>query len=171
MARNEVYPGVLKTPYSKWHRSQHNGIAFTDIDKISQCPACGKCLFIADLIFNNNDQYRTKPFYTKRAYIEIATALQIPFFEVFYTTVGKEDNGPLERLSVRRIAPVKRTTPGNLYHITLDQWLEYLEMKVQQHIPVCQSKEYLLKRVTEANEHNNNFLRQDNYVKILLNRS
>ena len=32
-------------------------------------------------------------------------------------------------------------------------------------------KDYLLKRVTEANEHNNNFLRQDNYVKILLNRS
>ena len=42
MARNEVYPGVLKTPYSKWHRNQHNGIAYTDIDKISQCPACGK---------------------------------------------------------------------------------------------------------------------------------
>jgi len=49
--------------------------------------------------------------------------------------------------------------------------LQYLEYKVQQHIPVCQSKEYLLKRVTAANEHNNNFLRQDNYVKILLNRS
>ena len=34
-----------------------------------------------------------------------------------------------------------------------------------------EKKDYLLKRVTEANEHNNNFLRQDNYVKILLNRS
>ena len=167
MARNEVYPGVLKTPYSKWHRNQHNGIAFTDIDKISQCPACGKCLFLADLIFNNNDQYRTKPYYTKRAYLEIASALQIPFFEIYYTTVGKEDHGPLERLSVRRIAP----TPGSLHHISLDDWLQYLEFKVQEHIPVCQSKEYLLKRVTEANDHNNNFLRQDNYVKILLNRS
>ena len=167
MARNEVYPGVLKTPYSKWHRNQHNGIAFSDIDKISQCPACGKALFLADLIFNANDQYKTKPFYTKRIYLEIATALQIPFFEIYYTTEGKEDNGPLESLSVRRIAPTKR----DLAHITLDEWLQYLEFKVQEHIPVCQSKEYLLKRVTEENEHNKNFLRKNNYVKILSHRS
>ena len=167
MARNEVYPGVLKTPYSKWHRNQHNGVAFTDIDKISQCPACGKCLFLADLIFNNNDQYRTKPFYTKRAYLEISKALQIPFFEIYYTTEGKEDNGQLERLSVRRIAP----TPGSLHHISLDDWLQYLEFKVQEHIPVCQSKDYLLKRVTEENDYNKNFLRKNNYVKILSYRS
>ena len=166
MARNEVYPGVLKTPYSKWHRNQHNGIAFSDIDKISQCPACGKALFIADLIFNANDQYKTKPFYTKRVYLEISKALQIPFFEIFYTTVGKEDNGPLERRSVRRIP-----SPGKLHHISLDEWLQYLEMKVQEHIPVCQSKDYLLKRVTEENEHNKNFLRKNNYVKILSHRS
>ena len=63
----------------------------TDIDKISQCPACGKCLVIADLIFNVNDQYKTKPFFTKRAYLEIAKAIQIPFFEVYYTTEGKAD--------------------------------------------------------------------------------
>ena len=167
MARNEVYPGVLKTPYSKWHRNQHNGVAFTDIDKISQCPACGKCLFLADLIFNNNDQYRTKPFYTKRAYLEISKALQIPFFEIYYTTEGKEDNGQLERLSVRRIAP----TTGSLHHISLDDWLQYLEFKVQEHIPVCQSKDYLLKRVTEENDYNKNFLRKNNYVKILSYRS
>jgi len=167
MARNETYPGVLKTPYSKWHRSVHNGVSYTDIDKISQCPACGKCLFLADLIFNANDQYKTKPFYTKRAYLEISTALQIPYFEIYYTTEGKEDNGPLERLSVRRIAPTK----GSLFHISLDEWLQYLEFKVQEHIPVCQSKEYLLKRVTEENEHNQNFLRKNNYVKILSHRS
>ncbi len=167
MARNEVYPGVLKTPYSKWHRKQHSGIAYTDIDKISQCPACGKCLFLADLIFNANDQYKTKPFYTKRAYLEIATALQIPFFEIYYTTEGKEDNGQLESLSVRRIAP----TEGKLHHIDLDNWLQYLEFKVQEHIPVCQSKDYLLKRVTEENDYNKNFLRKNNYVKILSYRS
>ena len=46
----------LKSPYSKWHRKQHNGIAYTDIDKIAQCPACGKSLFLADLIFNKDDQ-------------------------------------------------------------------------------------------------------------------
>ena len=167
MARNEVYPGVLKTPYSKWHRNQHNGIAFSDIDKISQCPACGKALFIADLIFNANDQFKTKPFYTKRIYLEIATALQIPFFELYYTTVGKADNGPLESLSVRRIAPTK----AELHHISLNDWLQYLEFKVQEHIPVCKSKSYLLKRISENNEHNNNFTRRNNYVKVLSNRS
>ena len=124
-------------------------------------------LFLADLIFNANDQYKTKPFYTKRAYLEISTALQIPFFEIYYTTEGKEDNGPLERLSVRRIAP----TEGKLHHISLDEWLQYLEFKVQEHIPVCQSKEYLLKRVTEENDYNKNFLRKNNYVKILSYRS
>ena len=167
MARTEQYPGVLKTPYSIWHRSLHNGIAYSDIDKISQCPACGKALFLADLIFNANNQYKTKPFYTKRIYLEIATALQIPFFELYYTTVGKADNGPLESLSVRRIAPSK----GELHHINLEDWLKYLEFKVQEHIPVCQSADYLLKRVTAINDHNKNFTRRDDYVEILLNRS
>jgi hypothetical protein len=167
MARNEQYPGVLKTPYSRWHRSVHNGVSYTDIDKISQCPACGKCLFLADLIFNVNNQYKTKPFYTKRAYLEISTALQIPYFEIYYTTEGKADNGPLESLSVRRIAPSK----GELHHIDLDKWLQYLEFKVQEHIPICQSKDYLLKRVSEDNEHNKNFVRRNDYVKVLSNRS
>ena len=167
MARNEIYQRVLKTPYSRWHRQQHNGIAYTDIDKVAQCPACGKALFIADLIFNKNDTYKTKAFYTKKAYFEISKALNIAYFEIHYTTVGRQDNGDLERLSVRRIAP----NEGSLHHISLDNWLEYLEFKVQEHIPVCQSKNYLLQRVTEENEHNKNFLRKNNYVKILHNRS
>ena len=167
MARNEQYPGVLKTPYSRWHRDQHDGIAYSDIDKISQCPACGKALFLADLIFNANNQYKTKPFYTKRIYLEISTALQIPFFELYYTTEGRADNGPLESLSVRRIAP----TNGDLQHINLDKWLQYLEFKVQEHIKVCKSKDYLLKRVTANNEHNKNFTRRNNYVKLLSIRS
>ena len=167
MARKEQYPGVLKTPYSRWHRDQHDGIAYSDIDKISQCPACGKALFLADLIFNANNQYKTKPFYTKRIYLEISTALQIPFFELYYTTEGRADNGPLESLSVRRIAPTK----GDLQHINLDKWLQYLEFKVQEHIKVCKSKDYLLKRVTANNEHNKNFTRRNNYVKLLSIRS
>ena len=167
MARNEIYRRVLKTPYSRWHRQQHNGIAYTDIDKIAQCPACGKSLFIADLIFNKDDSYKTKAFYTKKAYLEISKALNIAYFEIHYTTIGRQDNGDLERLSVQRIAPSK----GSLNHISLDNWLEYLEFKVQEHIPVCQSKEYLLQRVTEENEHNKNFFRKNNYVKILSHRS
>ena len=60
---------------------------------------------------------------------------------------------------------------GQRLRLEPDQMLQYLEYKVVQHIPDCQSKNYLLKRVTDTNEHNQNFLRQDNYVKILLNRS
>ena len=82
MARNEKYRKVLKTAYSKWHRNQHNGIAFTDIDKIAQCPACAKALFIGDLIFNKDDSYKTKVFFTKSVYLEISRALNIPYFEV-----------------------------------------------------------------------------------------
>ena len=109
MARNEQYPGVLKTPYSIWHRSVHNGVSMTDIDKISQCPACGKCLVIADLIFNVNDQYKTKPFYTKKAYLEIAKAVQIPFFEVYYTTEGKADIWNLRSRSIFQFANLSHT--------------------------------------------------------------
>ena len=167
MARNEQYPGVLKTPYSKWHRSVHNGVSMTDIDKISQCPACAKSLLIADLIFNKYDTYKTKNFFTKKAYLEIAKALNIPYFELYYTTVGKTDNGPLERLSVRRIYPIE----AELKHISLDNWLEYLEFKVIEHIPVCQSKKFLNQRISAHNEYNKNFIRRNNYVKVLSNRS
>ena len=86
---------------------------------------------------------------------------------MYYTTEGRADNGPLKSLSVRRIAPSK----GDLQHIDLDKWLQYLEFKVQEHSKVCQSKDYLLKRITEDNEHNKNFVRRNDYVKVLSNRS
>jgi hypothetical protein len=167
MARNEKYRNVLKTAYSKWHRRQHNGIAFTDIDKIAQCPACAKALFIGDLIFNKDDSYKTKVFFTKSVYLEISRALNIPYFEIYYTTVARADDGDLERLSVRRIHPNK----ADLKHVSLDQWLQYLEFKVLEHSKVCQRRDYLLQRVTEENEHNKNFVRKNNYVKILSIRS
>ena len=167
MPRNEQYPGVLKTPYSIWHREQHNGIAYSDIDKIAQCPACGKGLFIADLIFNKYDTYKSKSWYTQRIYKEISAALKIPYFELFYTTKNREDNGALIALAARRITPTK----GDLHKLSLDHWLQFLEFKVQQHIPECERSKYLLQRVTEENEHNKNFTRKNNYVKILLNRS
>ena len=151
MARKEIYKRVLKTPYSRWHRQQHNGIAYTDIDKVAQCPACGKALFIADLIFNKDDSYKTKVFYTKRAYFEISKALNIAYFEIHYTTVGRQDNGDLERLSVRRIAP----NEGSLHHISLDNWLKYLEFKVIEHIPVCQSKNTYSKELQKKTTNKN----------------
>ena len=165
MARNEIYRKVLKTAYSKWHRSLHSGISYTDIDKISQCPACGKALFIADTIFNKNNTYKTKAFYTKKAYLEISEALKIPYFEIYYTTIGRADDTDLERLSVRLIHP----NQGDLKHLTLDQWQHYLEHKVIQHAPICQQKKYLLERINDEDERNKLILNKDKYVKVLSN--
>jgi len=167
MARNEIYRKVLKTAYSKWHRSLHSGIAYSDIDKIAQCPACGKSLFIADTIFNPNDAYKTKAFYTKKVYLEISQALKLPYFEIYYTTVGRADDGDLERLSVRLIYP----KTGDLRHLTLDNWQHYLEHKVIEHAPICQSKKYLLKRINENDDRNKTILNKEKYVKVLSNRS
>ena len=167
MARNEIYRKVLKTAYSKWHRSLHSGIAYSDIDKIAQCPACGKSLFIADTIFNPNDAYKTKAFYTKKVYLEISQALKLPYFEIYYTTVGRADDGDLERLSVRLIYP----KTGDLRHLTLAKWQHYLEHKVIEHAPICQSKKYLLKRINENDDRNKTILNKEKYVKVLSNRS
>ena len=96
----------------------------------------------------------------------MARAAKIPFLTIWYTVDENTKNREITEFHVKN-----NLTDGRRLRLTPDQMLEYLEWKVQQHIPECQSKDYLLKRVTEANEHNNNFLRQDNYVKILLNRS
>jgi len=167
MARNEIYRNVLKTAYSRWHRSLHNGISYTDIDKVAQCPSCGKALFIADTIFNKNNAYKTKVFYTKKAYLEISEALKIPYFEIYYTTIGRADDTDLERLSVRLIHP----KPGDLKHLTLNQWQQYLEHKVIQHAPICQRKQYLLERINDKDERNKTILNKEKYVKVLSNRS
>ena len=96
----------------------------------------------------------------------MAKAAKIPFLTIWYTVDENSENREITEFHVKN-----NLTDGQRLKLTPDQMLEYLEWKVQQHIPECQSKDYLLKRVTEANEHNNNFLRQDKYVKILLNRS
>ena len=69
---------------------------------------------------------------------------------------------------IKRIYP-----PGGkgIIKLTPDEMLQYLEFKVQQHIPACSSKDYLLKRVTATTEHNSNFKRLNNYVELLPKRS
>ena len=65
---------------------------------------------------------------------------------------------------------IKRQYPYSnkpIQTLTPDQMLQYLEWKVQQHIPECNSKEYLLKRVTAVTETNSKFERLNNYVKLL----
>lgn len=163
MAQKETYPGVLKTAYSKWHRSKHSGIAYSDIDKISLCPGCGKPLLIADTIFNKNDQFRTKSGFAKKVYLKIAKALELTFFEIYYTTVKKQDHTPLEKIAVRRIFP----TGGPLTHLLPDQWLQFLEHMVLKHAPDCPNKGYFRYRINQKNDFNKDFKRKKKYDEIL----
>ena len=96
----------------------------------------------------------------------MAKAAGIPFFTIWYSVDENTENREITEFHVRN-----NLLGARILRLEPDQMLQYLEYKVQQHIPDCRSKDYLLKRVTDTNEHNQNFLRQDNYVKILLNRS
>jgi len=165
MARKQYYDQLV-SPFSYWHRSQHNGVSYTDLDMLSICPACAKPLFLADHIYNKDSQFRAKAPWLYRPYKYIAIAAKIPFFTIWYTVDENTENREITEFNIKN-----QLTHGQRLRLTPDQMLQYLEYKVQQHIPDCQSKDYLLKRVTESNEHNENFLRQDNYVKILFNRS
>ena len=75
-----------------------------------------------------------------------------------------EQERPITEFHIKRIYP-----PGknDIVKLTPDQMLEYLEFKVQQHIPTCSAKNYLLKRITTKSEHNTDFKRLNNYVKLL----
>ena len=161
MARNLKYTAI-RTPYSDWHRKQHDFVAFTDIDKISICPACSEPLLVADLIYNVNNSFKSKPPYTQRIYKIISETLDIPYFEVFYTVDENTENREITEFNLRQIRPyshiVKKLTP--------DEWLQYLEWKVAQHSKDCARKEYLLQRAAE-NKSNNQFTRQNHYVKLL----
>ena len=59
-------------------------------------------------------------------------------------------------LMICDVKKFEKTTDESLLKKTLtpDQFLEYLEWKVQQHIPNCKAKNYLLQRVTAATETN-----------------
>ncbi len=166
MARNQYYDVLSSTPYSYWHRSKHDGVSYLDLDKLAICPACAQPLLLADLIYNRDNQFRGKAPWLNRPYKFIAKAAGIPFFTVWYTVNENTENREITEFHIKN-----QLSQAQRLRLTPDRWLQYLEYKVQEHIPDCRSKEYLLKRVTAANEHNQNFLRQDNYVKILLNRS
>lgn len=165
MARDKFY-SVTETPYSKWHRSQHDGVAYQDIDKVSICPACAKPLFIADTIYNLNGACKPKPHWMNKAYIYIASQCNIPFFVVWYS-VDEENNREVYKIDVQKIYPNK----SNIKSIQPDEWLNFIELKVKMHIPECESKEYLLKRIEADTPGNKTFKRKNEYVEILLNRS
>jgi len=165
MARDQFY-NQLVTPFSYWHRQAHNGIAYTDLDQLSICPACAHPLMLADHIYNKDNKFKSKSDWLYRPYKSIARSAKIPFFTIWYSVDENTENRDITAFHVQN-----QLTNGQRMALTPDQMLQYLEYLVQLHIPVCQAKDYLMKRITEENEYNNNFVRKDEYVKILLSRS
>ena len=164
MARNQYYD-QKHTPVSAWHRSKHDGIALVDLDFLSICPACAEPLFIADTIYNINNEFKGKSPWFQKPYKSIAEKCGFPYFIIWYTVNEiSEQIRQITEFHIKRIFP-----PGGkvIIKLTPDEMLQYLEYKVQQHIPACSSKDYLLKRVTAITEHNSNFKRLNNYVKLL----
>ena len=164
MARNQYY-NQITTPFSTFHRSKHDGISYLDIDFLSICPACAKPLFLADTIYNRNNDFKGKSPWFQKPYKSIAEKCEFPYFIIWYTVNEiSERERPITEFHIKRIYP-----PGGkgIIKLTPDEMLQYLEFKVQQHIPACSSKDYLLKRVTAVNEHNSTFERIQNYVKLL----
>ena len=162
MPRNIIYSTLDVTPYSNWHRNCHDGIAMTDIDKISICPGCAKPLFIADTIYNNNQGFAGKSSFLQTPYKTIALELNIPYFEIFYSVDESTKERKITKFYVKRIYPYSK----GITQLAPDDWLKFLEYKVLQHCPDCNNKDYLLRKV-KSNKSNNTFLRQENYVKLL----
>ena len=52
MPRYKRSQSTIDSPFSTWHRRQHDGVNMTDIDVVGICPACAAPLFIADTIYN-----------------------------------------------------------------------------------------------------------------------
>lgn len=163
MARNEFY-SVTRTPVSVWHRNCHDLIALSDVDHISLCPACAKCLLICDTIYNKDNLYKGKTEWLHRPYKEIATKLKIPFWIVWYTVDETTEQRLITEFAIRRVYP---NPTSQTLKLTPDEFLQYLEHKVQQHIPDCNSKEYLKSRMNAKTEHNKFLTRKDNYAKYL----
>jgi hypothetical protein len=165
MSREQKY-SQLVTPFSYWHRKKHDFIAYLDIDQVSICPACAKPLFLADHIYNKENQFRGKSEFLNRPYKYLAKAAKLAFFTIWYTVDETTENRLITGFHIKNQltnSPIKALTP--------DQMLHYLEWKVEQHIPDCTSKDYLLHRIMQDNEYNNDFVRRERYVQILLNRS
>lgn len=163
MPRDEIY-SVIRTPVSIWHRKQHDLVALTDIDHLSICPGCAKSLLICDTIYNVDGQFREKSEWLQRPYIEIATALNIPYFLVFYTVNEKSKERSIVEFNIKKKYP---EPTNNLIKLTPDEFLQYLERKVQNHIPVCNAKEYLKKRLNKQTVYNQTLTRKHEYEKIL----
>ena len=163
MPREKIW-SVQDSPFSSWHRSQHDGIAMTDIDVCGICPACAEPLFIADTIYNRNFTFKSKSKWLQRPYTVLASNSNIPYFEIFYTVDESTKNREIIRFDIRRIHPHSDKEWTNLAPDHMLQMLEHFAVK--KHGPDCSNKEFLIKKIQE-NKCGNLFVRQQNYVKFL----
>ena len=164
MARKQYF-SVRNSPFSNFHRNLHDGISCVDLDFLAICPACAEPLLLSDTIYNRDNQFKGKSEWMNRPYKFIARKCEIPFFTIWYTVNEiSEQERPVTQINIKRNYP---NPNSKITKLTPDEMLQYLEWKVQQHIPQCKNKKYLLKRVKEATETNKNFKRLENYVKLL----
>jgi len=160
--RNIIYSPLSTTPYSNWHRNCHDGVAMSDLDFVSMCPACAKPLLIGDTIYNNNQGFKGKSKFLQTPYTLFASELEIPYWEIYYTVDESKSERPITKIHAKRIVPYKE----GIRELTPDNWLMFLEHLVLRHSVDCIRKDYLLERITK-NESGNAFVRQKKYVKLL----
>ena len=162
MPRNKIFD-VQNSPFSSWHRSQHDGISYVDLDVLGICPACAKILFIADTIYNTDGKYRGKSKWLRSPYRQIASSLEVPYFEIFYTVDENTENREITEFAIRRLYP----TLKDIKTLSTDEMLKYLEYKaIVEHGPDCASIDYLKKRINE-NKSKHPFARKYMYEQIL----
>ena len=107
MPRNEIFT-TQDSPFSTWHRCQHDGINMVDLDVVGICPACAKPLFLADTIYNKDFRFIGKSNWLRTPYKFLAVKAEIPYYEIFYTVdESKAHKGirPVIRFDISRIYP------------------------------------------------------------------
>ena len=158
------YFDQLVSPFSHWHREQHDGINYFDLDCVGTCPACAKPLFLADTIYNLDFTFKSKSSWHQRPYKFLALKAEIPYYEIFYTVDESTKFRDCIRFDINRIYPHSDKKWRNLSPDNMLQFLEHMALK--SHGPECIEKEYLIRKIT-ANKCGNQFLRQQNYVSFL----
>ena len=161
------YFDQLVSPFSHWHRAQHDGINMTDLDVCGICPSCAKPLFLADTIYNKDFTFRGKSSWHQRPYKFFAVNCDIPYYEFFYTVDESQASRgirPIIRFDITRIYPHCDKKWRNLTPTDMLLFLEH--MSLVSHGPNCTNKDYLIRKITK-NKCGNQFLRQQNYVKFL----
>ena len=135
MARNQYFD-QKHTPVSAWHRSKHNGIAFIDLDFLSICPACARPLFLADTIYNINNEFKGKSAWLQRPYIFVAKKCELPYFDILYLFNGNWMRSLSRRKKVAKVGDLKvyRETveynPSGSCYVISKKWARELSKKM-----------------------------------------